>query len=138
MTNSTLFKSDVAERVMMLSMINKQIAELNRIKLDVEARIVELVQHPNQGQKTYQVDTYKVQIRSGFNYTVNKKVYLDLRESEQIPPDLNPVNAIVKYEVDKKMLHEIESRNDFCDLSLIKRFIVMTPKKTNISIQVGD
>lgn len=109
-TNSQekLFVDQIKE----LEKINKQLAKLILRKEELTSEIISNLDHDHEGQKTYQYGTWKIEVKTPFVYSLNKKAY----ESGEIklPDEFNPIKESKSYTVDKKL----------CDL-----FMNKAPKK---------
>jgi hypothetical protein len=118
-----------------LNLINYQIAELSRIKEELEAQLNELLEHPEDGSKTYVCGKYKVTVSSGFNYSLNKEEYEIL--SSKIPDCFNPVKKKISYELDKSVIRDAEKYGSQEEVNLMAQFISKKPKKIYIRISAG-
>ena len=58
-----------------LQQINYQVAELLRIKEELEQRLAATLEHGEEGQTTYVEGRYKIVVKTGFNYTLDKDEY---------------------------------------------------------------
>jgi hypothetical protein len=95
-----------------LEKVNKQLARLSLRKEELTNSIVTALGHQHEGQRSYQHEVWKVEIKTPFVYSLNKKLY----ESGNIklPADFNPIKESVSYSVDKAL----------CD-----KYLVDAPKK---------
>jgi len=118
-----------------LNTINYQVAELSRIKEELEIQLNALIEHPEDGSKTYVCGKYKVTITSGFNYSLNKEEYEIL--SCNLPECFNPVRKKVAYELDKSVIRDAEKYGSQEEINLMSQFISKKPKKLHIRISAG-
>ncbi len=83
-----------------LESVNKKIAKLLRQKEELTENIISTLGHEKEGQKTYDFHTWKIEVRTPFIYSLNKRLY----ESGEydIPKKFNPIKKSVSYTVDKK------------------------------------
>lgn len=90
-----------AESVTELQKINKQIAKLTLRKEELTQNIIAALEHDHEGQKSYEYGVWKIEVKTPFVYSLNKKLY----ESGQIklPDNFNPVKESVSYSIDKRL-----------------------------------
>lgn len=84
-----------------LQKINKQIAKLNLRKEELTSQIIGALEHDHEGQKSYEYGTWKIEVKTPFVYSLNKKLY----ESGDIklPSQFNPIKESVAYSIDKRL-----------------------------------
>lgn len=95
-----------------LNKVNKQIAKLLKKKEDLTDEIINCLDHDHEGQKTYEYGEWKVEVKTPFVYSLNKKLYES--DSIKLPQEFNPIKQSVSYTVDKRL----------CD-----KFMTDAPKK---------
>lgn len=90
------FVSSVKE----LQKVNRQLAKLNLRKEELTQSIISTLDHVHEGQKTYDYGSWKIEVKTPFVYSLDKKKY----ESGQfkLPDDFNPVKESVSYSIDKR------------------------------------
>ena len=115
-----------------LNNVSYQIAELARVKEELEKRVNALLEHSDDGSKTYVVGKFKVTVSSGYNYTLNKEEYEVL--STRLSPCFNPVKMKQSYELDKKIIRDCEAYGSKDDVMLLSEIISKKPKKLNVRI----
>lgn len=95
-----------------LEKVNKQIAKLLVRKDELTDQIIGALDHDHEGQKSYEYGAWKIEVKTPFVYSLNKKLY----ESGDIklPESYNPIKQSVSYSVDKRL----------CD-----QFMLSAPKK---------
>jgi len=95
-----------------LEKVNKQLAKLTLRKEELTDMIISGMSHNHEGQKTYEYEAWKVEIKTPITYVFNKKLY----ESGNIilPDNFNPIKESVSYSIDKGL----------CD-----RYMLDAPKK---------
>ena len=105
------------ESVNELNKVNKQLAKLLLRKEELTQDIIISLDHEHEGQKTYEYGAWKIEVKTPFVYSLNKKLY----ESGDIklPSDFNPIKESVSYSIDKKL----------CD-----KFMNEAPKKVRDSL----
>ena len=86
-------------------------ADCKRIKEELEARIAALLEHTNDGQKTYYEAGYKLEIKASVNYSLDKEEYEALKEF--IPVEFDPVRKskkeVITYNLDKSVIRNIHT-----------------------------
>lgn len=120
------------ETVNTLNLVNYQIAELIKIKEELEARVNALIDHPDDGSKTYSVDKFKITITSGYNYSLNKEEY-ELIKS-RLPECFNPVKERIAYDIDKKIIRDAEKYASTEELVMLAEVITKKPKKLHLRV----
>lgn len=118
-----------------LTSVSYQIAELSRIKEELEKRVNALLEHSDDGSKTYVVGKFKVTVSSGYNYTLNKEEYEIL--ASRLSPCFNPVKMKQSYELDKKIIRDCEAYGSKDDVLLLSEIISKKPKKLAVRISAG-
>ena len=118
-----------------LNTINYEIAELARIKEELEARLSALLEHGDDGSKSYVCDKYKVTVTTGYNYTLNKEEFMTI--GSRIPHCFNPVKQKTVYELDKSIIRDAEKYGSTDDLNLLAQIISKKPKKLHVSIKAA-
>jgi len=111
---------------------NQRINELKDYKQTVEEQIKQMVSHPDEGQKTYSVDHYKVVITTGYNYTLDEKEYEKVKAT--LDQKFNPVKTKTVFKVNKKLLLEARKYAPSEQLTLLSEIITETPKKLYITV----
>jgi hypothetical protein len=115
-----------------LNMVNFEIAELHRIKEQMEMKLADLLDHHHDGSKSYVCDKYKVTITAGFNYSLNKDEYLVI--GGRLPKCFNPVRQKIAYEIDKEIIREAERYASAEELQLLSSIITKKPRKLHIRV----
>lgn len=117
------------EQIKELELVNKELAKLKLLKEELESILLsEFHDHPYEGQRTYEVDAYKVTIKTGINYKIDRERYQELH----IPSELNPVREVLKLEIDLKKVRELKRDHAL----FLSEFITETPSKPTVVI--GD
>lgn len=93
------------EKIKRLDEVSKDIAILLNEKEDLVKSIIEDLNHAHDGQKSYTVDEFKLEVRTPSIYSLDKKHYAEV--SKYIPAQYNPVKESVSYTVDKKKCDEV-------------------------------
>jgi hypothetical protein len=89
------------ESIKELECVNKKLAKLTMRKEELTDMIIGAFDHDHEGQKTYEYDVWKIEVKTPFVYSLNKKKY----ESGDIklPEKFNPIKQSVSYSVDKRL-----------------------------------
>lgn len=91
--------TDLATHIQELEKVNKQLAKLTLRKETLTNMIVSGMSHNHEGQRTYEYDVWKVEIKTPITYTLNKKLYES--GSITLPDNFNPIKESVAYSIDK-------------------------------------
>ncbi len=87
------------------------IAELNRIKTELELRLAALLEHSDEGQVTYYEGGYKIEVKASINYTLDKDEYEACKNF--IPVEFDCVRKsskeVITYALDKKVIRNIKT-----------------------------
>lgn len=118
-----------------LNLVNFQIAELCRIKEELEARISALFEHGDDGSKTYTFDKFKVTVKTGWNYTLDKNEYEII--GSRLPECFNPVRKRVAYDLDKQVIRDAEKYASPEELKLLSQIISKKPSKLSVTLKAG-
>ena len=91
----------LADSVKELEKVNKQLAKLNVKKEELTGLIIGALEHDHEGQKSYNYGVWRIECKTPFVYSLNKKRY----ESGEVklPDEFNPIKESVSYTVDKKL-----------------------------------
>jgi hypothetical protein len=99
--------SDTSERerylsdaILELERTNKKLAKLNLRKEELTSIIISEMTHDHEGQRSYEYGVWKLEIKTPFIYSLNKKAY----ESGDInlPDAFNPIKQTTSYSIDKR------------------------------------
>ena len=121
------------ESIDALQKINLKIAKLKAEKTEIEQGIIINIGHDYDGQKSYEVGHMGITIKTTFNYSFDKKMYLS--EDFVLPVAFDPVKEETTYKLDKKLVDQyMESapkkiKNKLIDL------ITKTPATPSVSIK---
>lgn len=125
----------IKETIITLNTISYQVAELLRIKEELEKRLCNYLEHGDDGSKTYTCDKWKATVTTGWNYTLDKEEYEILKDS--LPACFNPVVERVAYDLDKKIIKDCEKYGSSTELELLSKIVSKKPKKLHIKITAG-
>lgn len=90
------------ESILEIQKVNKKLAKLLLRKEELTENIIASLGHEHEGQKQYEYGEWKIEVKTPFTYSLNKKLY----ESGEIelPEEFNPIKESVSYSIDKKLL----------------------------------
>lgn len=91
----------LSDSIKELEKVNKQLARLSLRKEELTNSIVSAMGHQHEGQRSYEYEVWKVEIKTPFVYSLNKKLYES--GSIKLPDDYNPIKESVSYSVDKAL-----------------------------------
>lgn len=91
----------LSEGIKELQDINLSIEKLLQRKEELTCEIIGSLGHEHEGQKTYEYGSLKIEVKTPFVYSLNKKKY-QAREII-IPEEFNPIKEYVAYSVDKRL-----------------------------------
>ncbi len=103
-----------------------------RIKEALEEQVRELIGHEADCQRTYLAGRFKVTIKTGFNYSLNKDEYESI--GKRLPECFNPVHKVMKYELNKKIIREAYLYGSAQDKDILDAIIVARPSKLSVVI----
>ena len=126
---------EIQDLVSTLNNVNFQLAELARIKEVLEPKLAVLLQHGEDGSKSYIAGKFKVTVTTGFNYTLNKEEYTI--NSSRLPQCFNFVKQRVAYDIDKATLRDAEKYASAAELELIASMVSKKAKKLHIKLTAG-
>jgi hypothetical protein len=126
-------ESCFVESVKELDSINKKIARLIVRKEELTDVIIGSLEHNHEGQKSYEYDMWKLEVKTPFIYSLNKKAY----ESEdfRIPSEFNPIKESVSYTVDKRLCDKYLNEAPAEIRTLLIEIIDKKPGKSSITIK---
>lgn len=128
-------QQEIIDTAKTLERISYEMAELARIKEELEKRMCAMLEHSDEGQKTYIEGKYKVLVKTGYNYTLDKEKYEML--SRHLNSSLDPVNRVTKYEINKKVLREAYLHASEKELEILNEMITKKPAKLSVTITAG-
>lgn len=126
---------EIKDLVSTLNTVNYQLAELSRIKEALEPRLAELLQHGEDGSKTYVCGKHKVTVKTAWIYSLNKDEYVTM--GTRIPACFNPVSMRTSYDLNKSIMRDAEKYASPEELELIATMITKKPAKLSIKISAG-
>jgi hypothetical protein len=94
-----------------------------------------LLEHSDEGQKTYIEGPFKVTVKTGWNYTLDKEKYEML--GRQLSSANDPVNKIVKFELNKKVIRDAYQSGNEHDINILNEILSKKPSKLSVTIGAG-
>lgn len=98
-SNAIAGEAGLASSIKELEKVNKQLSRLSLRKEELTDSIILAMGHSHEGQRSYEYQTWKVEIKTPFVYALNKKLYES--GSVTLPENFNPIKESVSYSVDK-------------------------------------
>lgn len=116
-----------------LEKVNKQLAKLLVRKEELTEQIIGALEHNHEGQKSYEYGVWKLEVKTPFVYSLNKKLY----ESGQIklPDNFNPVKESVSYSIDKRLCDQYMQEAPKKVRDALAELIDKKPGKAGITIK---
>lgn len=116
-----------------LQKITKQMARLNLRKDELTSQMISALQHEHEGQKTYEFGMWKIEVKTPFVYSLNKKLY----ESGEVslPKNFNPIKKSVSYSVDKRLVDKYIEEAPIDVRDALIELIDKKPGKASITLK---
>lgn len=125
---------NVYELVQAIKHCNAEMQKWSADKQVLEKQLSDALKHEFiDGSKTYNVEDHKIKITTGYNHSLNKKKYEELKDV--INQSFNPVKVIEKYDLNKKIIRDCQEYGNEQDKYLLSQFITSTEKKMHVSIE---
>ncbi len=90
-----------SESIKELQKVNKQIAKLTVRKEELTQEIISSLDHEHEGQKSYTYGVWKIEVKTPFVYSLNKKLYET--GEVKLPGEFNPIKESISYSIDKRL-----------------------------------
>lgn len=121
------------ESVKELKCVTNQLAKLTLKREELNDRIIAALGHNHEGQKSYEYQTWKIEVKTPVTYCLNKRLYE--AEKQRLPKDFNPVKESIAYTIDKRLCERyiVEAPEDVRDV--LVELIDKKPGKANVSIK---
>ena len=122
-----------SESISELQKINKQIAKLTVRKEELTEQIIGALEHEHEGQKSYEYGVWKIEVKTPFVYSLNKKLY----ESGKIklPDSYNPIKESVSYSIDKRLCDQYMQSAPKKVRDALAELIDKKPGKASVSLK---
>ena len=121
------------EHIKELQSVNKKMSQLVVLKEELTEKIIGAVGHEHDGQKSYTYQNWKIEVKTPFVYSLNKKKYESGEFS--IPEEFNPIKTSVAYTIDKKRCDEIMERAPIDIIDSLVELIDKKPGKSAVTIK---
>lgn len=118
-----------------LDMVNYQIGELKDVKQKIEDAIIEIMKPDDDCQRTYVVDKYKLTIKTGYLYSIDKEEYEII--AEKIPMCFCPVTRRISYDINKSNLRDLEKFGSSEEKMLVASVVSKKPAKTAVTLKAN-
>ena len=105
------------DSILELQKVNKQLSKLALKKEELTANIIAAFSHEHEGQKSYEYNLWKIEIKTPFIYSLDKKKYTS--GNFVLPEQYNPIKESISYSIDKRL----------CD-----QYMIDAPKKIRESL----
>lgn len=121
------------EYIKEMEQINKKLAKLTKRKEELTSLIIDELGHNQEGQKSYDFEMWKIECKTPFIYSLDKKAY----ESGDVylPAEFNPVKSSVSYTVDKKLCDKYMSEAPLSVREALAQLIEKKPGKPSVAIK---
>jgi hypothetical protein len=121
------------ESIQELEAVNKQIAELIVRKEELTQMIIGALGHEHEGQRSYEYNTWKIEVKTPFTYTLNKKKYES--QCESLPSHFNPIKESVAYSIDKRLCEQYMQEAPSSIRDILIDLIDKKPGKPGVTIK---
>ena len=123
----------LTDSVKELEKVNKQLAKLLVRKDELTDIIIGALEHDHAGQKTYEYGVWKLEVKTPFSYSLNKKLY----ESAiiKLPEDFNPIKTSVAYSIDKRLCEQYMADAPKKVRDALRELIDIKPGKAGVTIK---
>jgi hypothetical protein len=116
-----------------LQKANNFLAEVTLMKEEIIKNIIGALQHTHEGQRTYEYGTWKVEVKTPFIYSLNKKLYES--KSIFIPSQFNPIKESIAYVIDKNLCDKFMEEAPKKVRSALAELIDKKPGKPSIVVK---
>ncbi len=127
------YRHQVNDDLKELNSINKKLAKLLLRKEELTEEVIGLFGHEHEGQKTYEFDEWKVEIRTPCVYSLDKKLYESGRFS--LPAEYNPIKQSVSYTIDKRLCDDYITKAPKKIRDALAELIEKKPGKPSVHIK---
>lgn len=115
--------------IVRLQEVRSQIASLESAEAELVAAIIAEAGHNKTGQGTYDMDGYKITIKTGENVTLDKK-WLNEHWKETMP-----INRVYAYSLRQKDFDALMSHGTAAQRSLLAKIVTTKPAKPSVKIE---
>lgn len=115
-----------------LEAVNKKIAKLTLEKEELTGDIIAALGHQKEGQKTYEVDMWKVTVKTPYIYALDVKSYKN--GDVYLDPEFDPIKQTVSYSVDKKLFDSCFRLAPESTRNALTQLITVKPGKASVTV----
>lgn len=121
------------ESILEMESVSKKIAKLTLRRDELIKDIIGVLGHEHEGQKSYDYQIWKIEVKTPCVYTLDKKNY----ESGKypIPEQYNPIKKSTSYTIDKRLCDEYMQTAPKEIRESLLTLIDKKPGKANVSIK---
>lgn len=123
----------LADNIKELEKVNKQLARLSLKKEELTSSIITAMGHQHEGQRSYEFDVWKIEIKTPFTYSLNKKLYES--KSVTLPDQFNPIKESTSYSIDKVLCDKYLDEAPAKVRSALIELIDKKPGKASVTIK---
>ncbi len=123
----------LAGHIRELEKVNKQLSKLILRKEELTDMIISGMSHNHEGQRMYEYETWKVEIKTPITYALNKKLYESSRS--KLPDMYNPIKESVSYTIDKRLCDKYMLDAPKKVRDVLAELIDKKPGKANVTIK---
>lgn len=116
-----------------LESINKKLAKLLVKKEALTEKVIGAIGHDKEGQKTYEYQAWKIEVKTPCVYSLDKKMYESGRF--EIPKKFNPIKKSVSYAIDKRLCEKYITEAPPEVRDMLVELIEKRPGKASITIK---
>lgn len=121
------------EHIQQLTKVNKKLAALKLEQERLTGEIINELGHKYEGQKTYDVDKWRVEVKTNVIYVLDKKLYQQYKEL--LPAAYNPVKETISYQVEKAKCEEALNIAPANVTDMLINMICKKPAKPSVTIK---
>lgn len=116
-----------------LERVNKDIAQLLKEREELTSNIIDALGHNHEGQKSYDYDVWKIEVKTPCVYTLDKKRYQEVYTL--LPNQYNPVKESVSYSVDKKQFENALQEAPNAVRDILCEIVDKKPSKATVTLK---
>lgn len=116
-----------------LNCVNRKVSHLLTRKDELVEHIIELLGHNHEGQKSYEHGNWKIEVKTVFSYSLNRKLYES--GNFDIPKKYNPIKKSVAYSVSKTLCDHALQVAPLEVRDMLAELIDKKPSKANVTLK---
>ncbi len=116
-----------------LDSLNKKMARLLLRKEELTEEIIAHIGHEHEGQRSYEYNIWKIEVKTPVTYSLNKKLYESAKY--KLPYEYNPIKETMAYTVDKKQCEYFLNNSPSEIRDLLIELIEKKPGKASICLK---